>query len=393
MKNLFVYSRLTKLIRCSRAESVRLGNVKAASSLKAVRTAFAQWALAVGLVAIPPALQAQMSFAFQHAADLDSRALAGFEQAAMRWSTVLADPITISLNVRFDLLTEDGGGTDPTLLKVSYRDFQQALLADRTSALDDRAASGIASVNSINLVINRTSDSPADAGSSVPYLDANNSLNNQTVALSLANARALGLYAPQGGETDASIVLNSRFNWDFDPSDGISSGAVDFVGAATHEIGHALGFLSGTQVLDYAALSGPAAVAEDDLAYVSSLDLFRYSAQSRAYGKGVIDWTADTREKYFSVDGGDSSLAYFSTGEFFGDGQEASHWKKGLGLGAMDPTIRSGELVLITGTDIDAFDAIGYDRKSSPVPDSSVTGIAGLTLLLMALVERRRAIG
>jgi len=187
----------------------------------------------------------------------------------------------------------------PTLQFVSYRDFQQALVADRTSALDRQAAAIIAKNNSIALVINRTSDSPEGVGSSTPYLDANNSLNNQTVALTQANARALGLYSAQGGGSDASISISSGYNWDFDPSDGISAGTADFVGAATHEIGHALGFDSGTQLLEFTAMFDPGALGEDDLPYVTSLDQFRYSSLSRSYGAGVIDWSADTRENFF----------------------------------------------------------------------------------------------
>lgn len=88
---------------------------------------------------------------------------------------------------------------------------------------------------------------------------------------------------------DAKITFNSDFTWDFDPSDGINSGAIDFVGVAIHEIGHALGFISGVDVLDINAGAANA----NDFQYVSPLDLYRFSTDS--YNLGAIDWTADTR--------------------------------------------------------------------------------------------------
>jgi len=102
----------------------------------------------------------------------------------------------------------------------------------------------------------------------------------------------------------------------------------------------------------------------------------------------VNDWTADSTAKYFSVDGGATSLAAFSTGSQYGDGFEAHHWKNNLGLGVMDPTIVSGELVSISNIDLRAFDVIGYNLTAVPEPSSLVlVGIAGL----MGTAIRRRS--
>lgn len=49
---------------------------------------------------------------------------------------------------------------------------------------------------------------------------------------------------------DGSITFNSKRTFDFDPSNGITAGQFDFVGTATHEIGHVLGFISGVDILD-----------------------------------------------------------------------------------------------------------------------------------------------
>ena len=132
----------------------------------------------------------------------------------------------------------------------------------------------------------------------------------------------------------------------------------DFVGVAVHEIGHVLGFRSGVDVLD----DLPNFL---DFRYsnVAPLDLFRYSQASQRLG--VIDWTASTSDKYFSLDGGKTKIASFSTGTRFGDGRQASHWKDDLNLGALDPTEKPGEQPTITALDLSAFDVIGWDLSNT----------------------------
>jgi hypothetical protein len=68
--------------------------------------------------------------------------------------------------------------------------------------------------------------------------------------MSTSNAKALGLVAGNAPGIDGSITFSSNFSFDLDPSDGISAGDYDFVGIATHELGHLLGFVSGVDVLD-----------------------------------------------------------------------------------------------------------------------------------------------
>lgn len=136
---------------------------------------------------------------------------------------------------------------------------------------------------------------------------------------------------------------------------------------AAHEMGHALGFISGVDILDWYSQpiqGGP--YTENNLSYVYSLDLFRYSLSS--YEARAIDWTADTRDKYFSIDGGTTSLGLFSTGSIYGDLQQASHWKDSRYLGIMDPTAASGEMLSISTLDLTAFDVIGWDLAPRPVP-------------------------
>ena len=90
----------------------------------------------------------------------------------------------------------------------------------------------------------------------------------------------------------------------------------------------------------------------------------------------------DFFSKYFSVDGGLSPLAEFSTGSTY----EASHWKDNLNLGLMDPTAGVGELLAFSENDLRALDVIGYDRV---VPEPS-TGVCGLAAVGLAVLGRRR---
>ena len=94
--------------------------------------------------------------------------------------------------------------------------------------------------------------------------------------------------------------------------------------------------------------------------------------------------SADNRAKYFSLDGGTTLGPLFSNGTNFGDGRQASHWKDSLGIGIMDPTAATGELLAITQNDVVALDAIGWDAVVAPEPFTGgllVIGIAVMALL------------
>ena len=315
----------------------------------------------------------------------NAQADAGFAAAGARFSALFSDNITVNIVTQFTAL---GAGILGSASSVSdfwyYSDVRSVLIADKTSSNDFTATTNLQPTN-LRIEINRTANSPHGTGSAIPYLDANDGLNNQVIHLSNANAKALGLLAGNAVATDANISFSSSFMWDFNPNDGITSGAFDFVGVATHEIGHALGFTSGVDILDQNS-SGPY-YTDDQFIYVTTLDLYRYSAQSIA--DTAIDWTADTRTKSFSIDGGATSLATFSTGVQYGDGNQASHWKDNMGIGIMDPTAAPGELLAISMIDILAFDVIGYDLVAVPEP-VTFGFLSGVALLGVASTTRFR---
>jgi hypothetical protein len=290
------------------------------------------------------------------------QAIAGFTMGANNWAKTFNNNVNINIGVEFrDLGNGILGQNIVERTNVTYLNFTNALTANRNSVDDYKAVSSLQPGEDFDLLINRT------LNNSGTYLDNDGDANNTTIRLNRANAKALGLISATDIQTDSRLVFNSNSNivWDFNPSDGITAGAYDFVGLVTHEIGHALGMESGVDVLD----TNPPAN-DNEYTYVSSLDLFRFSNDSIAYGKGVIDWTASTTDKYFSIDGGTTKLASFATGVNNGDGKQPQHWKDNLGLGLMDPTIAPGERLQITDLDRLAFDAIGWNLTNAVTPAS-----------------------
>ena len=312
----------------------------------------------------------------------------GFQSAADTWSGLLIDPVTVNLEVGFAPLA---GGTiaqaGSSIFGGSLDLIRFALGADQSSDDDISAVLAIAGVGPQSVMLNRTSDHPLGPGDSTPYVAQaiDNQTVNNTVLFSSANAKALNLISPTDAAVDASITFNSNLNFDFDSSDGISSGFFDFVGVAIHEIGHSLGFISSVDAID----QNPGALSENDLA-PSILDLFRYSALSN--DSGVIDLSADSRDKYFSIDGGATNLAAFSEGVDFGDGRQASHWKDQIpSLGILDPTAATGETLQITPLDLTGLDVIGWDLSlTSDVAEPGIIPLLAISASLLLLGRKRR---
>lgn len=296
-----------------------------------------------------------LQFNLVPAVGMSQQAIDGFQDAADLWSSVLRDDIMVNININFTALGPGIlGSAGSTTQGNTLSEVKTALTTDAKSLTDATAVANLPAGSSWSLYV-------SDATTGDPELDNNNTGNNNVLDVNTANAKALGLLAANNATADASITFSNLFTWDFDRSNGITAGAFDFVGVAAHEIGHALGFVSGADVYDYYSGDGPGAPDENDPYRVGSvLDLFRYSADSLIAGADN-DMRADLATKFFSIDGGVTQLTTFSTGSFNGDGNQASHWKDDLGIGIMDPTAAPAEYADITNLDVQAFDAMGWD--------------------------------
>ena len=277
----------------------------------------------------------------------------GFEAAASLWSGLFADDVTIRLDVGFKplgtgILAQAGSST----VDIAYSSVRSALASDVTSANDQTAVSTLPTGSTISFKSNEKGNCATGVGcapisSGSRSTDDDNTRDNNFLEVNTTTAKALGLRS-DNGTRDASITFSTAFSWDFDPSDGITEGSYDFIGIAAHEIGHALGFVSGVDLVDY----NIGATGLDNIAWGTPLDLYRYKSKSR-------DWTV--KGTPCTKVNGSTCLGKMSTGVNTGDGRQASHWKDNLGLGIMDPTAGRGELLQVTDKDLAAFDIIGWD--------------------------------
>jgi hypothetical protein len=316
----------------------------------------------------------------------------GFLSAAALWSDRFSDNVTINIAIDYvalgaGILGQAASTTDAYL----YSSFRSSLIGDASTANDLQANSNLPSgpfsmrTNNRNLSV---------------YWDNDGTSNNNYLELTNANAKAVGLMPANSAGTDASISFSSNFVFDFDRSDGILFSAYDFIGVAAHEIGHALGFISGVDSVDFISGAGPGTSIDlngaadglgdfQEYAVVTSLDLFRYSADSLALGPGVLD-NAVSGSPYLSTDGGATNLGGFSTGRFNGNGGQASHWLDGSNLGMMTPTLSNGQLLTFSQFDLIAFDAIGWDLKPTAVPEPATAMLIIATFVFVTYKRNSR---
>ena len=361
--------------------------------------------------------------------EVGSDAYEGFRTAAKFWEQHLTSsvPVTLRFDVGFGNLPGGAlGGATSTLDAQAVADVKNRIAVLGSGAFDASVKTPVLVDSGFGPGTALQMKTPGYTGFDIngrPYgidnttsvYDTDGTLNNYGIALTQANGKALGYEYGQG--SDANITVSSNYLFDFDPTDGIDAGSIDFVGLATHEMAHALGFASGLDSFDLFGTGGPLATSPgcglaggcqdlpvNDGVTGQVLDLFRYSAP------GVLDWTLGTAS-YFSIDGGltvyDGGL--FSTGQFNGDGSQAGHWKGPqvpctTSLGIMNPYICGGTNNVVTGLDFAALDAIGWNTNVDlsnfnlstagfsayvPEPASWALMIAGFALIGIALRRRR----
>lgn len=304
----------------------------------------------------------------------------GFTRAAGFWETVISSDVQVNLAVGFGQLGPNILGSTTSSTNVAYvGQVLPALQAKGNSTLDAIAAQNLPDTRPSGFIGGQAVDALISApkangsGVAIPLsrvLDNDAGANNSALSANTSLLKALGFTptyaAGNDNQIDGSVTFSNQFNWDFDPTNGISSNGIDFIGVAIHEIGHALGFRSGVDTYDINTAFGGNI---GGFAVMSIWDLFRYSEASAALG--VNDWAiggTGSTAPYFSIDGGQTVFngdAYLSTGRNFGDGRQASHWKdNAVGqpqLGILDPTVAFGQQDEMTSLDLAAYDAMGWN--------------------------------
>jgi hypothetical protein len=302
-----------------------------------------------------------------------------FNIAAAFWGSMLTNNVTINLGVGFaPLPTNVIGSTSSTEQNFSVQDWETDVANTKsTSFIDTHAVLPTVNSNGGVTMITNGLDASGNQSAAVKEQVNGTTIASQVLFENTALVKAVGGTAVYDNTSnpmhlDGAVTFSSDFAFDFNPANGVSAGQIDFMAVAVHEIGHALGFVSGTDLLDYFDAPKGRGLGEttgfdlNNTSLFSALDMFRYSAP------GVLDETPGTNS-YFSLDGGVTAFmgGTFSTGSFNGDGWQASHWSQPAGcdpgLGIMKPAICFGVGADVTGLDLAAFDAIGWNLSVNPV--------------------------
>jgi len=309
---------------------------------------------------------------------MTAQQLAAFRQAADIWEGTFVDPITVNLNIAWsapNTFSNPGvlGSTITARTTHRYGLTQLTMLFDASpNAAETGAVSSLPPSLPPPVFDFCTRIFGIDVFGScglgrVPLTDINGNRSDNRVTMSTANAKALGLGtgldpvygAALANNADALIRFNTSFagQFDFNRSDGIGATQTDFVGTTLHEIGHALGFFSVTDVQDGNSAS---------TLHPNTLDLWRFAQTGGAHDLGDErrKVTAGPAEYYDSV----LNNRPFSMGSSLIDPAcntasgkcQASHWRDDLG-NLMDPTVPRGVVHAQRSDDIHALDYVGYD--------------------------------
>ncbi|HZM86576.1 MAG TPA: NF038122 family metalloprotease [Blastocatellia bacterium] len=274
-----------------------------------------------------------------------------FLRAAKTWEAVIRSSITIIVDVDFGPTRFGEPFDNPNILGSTdtqdigsnslYPTVRSRLLAQASSPRE----AGLYNALPVGAL-------PTDLGSAAAVIAPS------------AVFRALGIIgsiADPATETATlgpppAIGFNSAFRFDFDPSDGITSGKTDFDATAVHELGHALGFTSNVGTLELNPRAAVAPSVLDLLRFRPGVTLPTFPSALRIQSSGGTQvFFAGEPELLLSTGRGDA------TG---GDGRQASHWKDdeliGQYVGIMDPTLDEGRRETITSNDLLALDSMGF---------------------------------
>jgi T5SS/PEP-CTERM-associated repeat protein len=295
------------------------------------------------------------------ATPMTAEQLAAFEAGAAMWESTFDDPITVTVNIAFNDLGNPQilGSTMTQLTTHPYKNVRGVLSLDAGTVFEQAAVKTL----------------PGPELTPLPQLsitDLNGTRFDNKITMATANAKALGL-APTPdlnygsalpNSADGAITFNSQRadDFDYERGDGIAGSKSDFVAVATHEIGHALGFSSATDV-QHLNPNYPI--------HITTLDLWRFSETGGQHYPGPeARWILAGPAEYYDTIVKNVSMSHGMPLTIPTDPEcetisgrcQASHWRDNVEA-LMAPTLGAGVLQDPENFDKHALDYIGYDRN------------------------------
>ena len=292
------------------------------------------------------------------------------------------DPVTVSVNVTFDSL---GGGVLGFASSSSSDQFYSTVRNSLQNGADG----------------NDTIQDDLPGGSSIPvrYTSTSQSVTNENV-ITVNRATFKATIGSLSTGVDVSITINSDFNWDYDPSNGVPGNRTCFQSVMVHEVGHGLGFVTD---------------ADSFFASTGLLDIYRFARNDTVSGNN-IDANPDNLSEFAStarmIDADDPSTSadnfevdpiidFISVEYRMADGfpNQASHFREqSNNIGIMDPSIASGTTFFpnfYRTSDLTAFDAIGWDfPPAAPTDFGPIFPVNGDPMVqLDAIIQWEQAVG
>ncbi len=234
--------------------------------------------------------------------------MTALQTAANILDVAILNPIDVTLDVGYG---EDDGSaiTGSTLAEAQPAAGEYLTYA---SLVADLKAAGTSSL----------------AASFVAALPAQDPSGGELFFVSPAQEKAWGILGPTSSETDGYAGFSSSVTWSTSQAGGTAAGSFDLVGAALHELTHALGRTAPKGML-------------------TAMDLLGYSAG------GVLD-TNNSDARYLSFDGGKSNVVSFDSTSDPGD------FSLGSPIDPFDSYLSAGQTYSWTGLDAEVMNALGF---------------------------------
>jgi hypothetical protein len=249
------------------------------------------------------------------------------EYAAQELDALITDNVTVAIGVSWDstgnILGE--GGLDNSY-HVSYASLVSALRTHASAAVGLGLASGSIALTS--------------AGN----MPATDPTGGKGVWLSIAQAEALGLTGSNSNTVtlDGSVVFGTGgAALNFSTTNLAVSGEITFLGVALHELTHALGRIGWGNGTAY-----------------SLMDLLRYHAPG-VLEESANSSTGNSPSAYFSIDGGKTDLANFSTTSDYYD------WSGTVPIDSFDAYANYDSANTISAVDETLLAALGFDLAAT----------------------------